>query len=59
MARKLVEFDDVAAAAQKLKDAENAQRSSLSETSLARGALPPFQRISNSGQRNTPSMKSW
>lgn len=58
MARKLVEFDDVAAAAQKLKDAGKRPTVIAIRDIIGKGALPPFQRISNSGQRNTPSMRS-
>ncbi len=54
MARKLVEFDDVAAAAQKLKDAGKRPTVIAIRDIIGKGALPPFQRISNSGQRNTP-----
>ncbi len=58
MARKLVEFDDVAAAAQSSRTPVNAQRSSLSETSLARELYHHFN-VSQTVVRGTLSMKSW
>lgn len=58
MARKLVEFNDVAAAAQKLKDAGKRPTVIAIRTFLVRGASPPFRHTSSSGQRNTLSMKS-